>query len=281
MYQTKAQNPDSMVLGSAKIELSSEGITIDEVKKTWDIEKLQDLGLARGVKISFSSSKLETKADNGIVPLKGQVGQKAKVEFSLLERHVPLMGKIMKGLVSVRTIPGEKKKETESFEAEKGKFYEFVFANFDGGKPENIVIKQGTKTLANPADYTVEQNAHGLWGFTFLTAGALDVSKAVTVEYEVTRAKAFVLGKGTGGVVKNIAMRLSNKRKAQDGRIILRTFEFPYGFYDGEDNITLKSDEDTDGVAEVPVSFEFSPHPDLSLDDQMESESLYREIAEA
>ena len=34
MDLTKSQNPDSMVLGSAKIELSTQGIEIDKIKKS-------------------------------------------------------------------------------------------------------------------------------------------------------------------------------------------------------------------------------------------------------
>ncbi|MEL3903835.1 MAG: hypothetical protein P1P63_01785, partial [Treponemataceae bacterium] len=83
--------------------------------------------------------------------------------------------------------------------------------------------------------------------------------------------------KGSGGVVQPISMRLTNSRKADDGRIINRTFEFPYGFYDGEDSIQLKSKNDSDNVAEVPMSFEFSPHPDLIGDEELEPGSLYRE----
>lgn len=280
MDLTKSQHPDSMVLASAAIEIASEGIEIDKAKKNWKFKKLVDLGLARGVKVSFSSSKIDIKADNGTVPLKGQMDVKAKVEFTLLERYVPLLGKIMKGLVSVRTLPGEKQKEAESFIAEKGKFYEFTFANFDGAKPENIVIKQNSKNLSEAIDFKISKNISGIWGFEFLKDGALDEKKEISIEYEITRAKGFVLGKGSGGVVKPIALRLTNKRKSQDGRIITRTFEFPYGFYDGEDAIALKSKDDTDSIAEVPVSFEFSPHPDLILDEELEKESLYREVEE-
>ena len=280
MDLTKSQNPDSMVLGSAKIELSTQGIEIDKIKKTWDFKDLEDLGLARGIKISFSSSKIDVKADNGTVPLKGQIDNKAKVEFVLLERYVPLLGKIMKGIVTVKIVPGTQKKETEVFTAEKDKFYEFKYANYDGSKPENIVIKQGTKTLTANTDYIVEKNSADIWGYKFPAAGTLDVSKPVTIEYEVTRIKAYSLCKGSGGVVEPIALKLTNNRKSQDGRIIARTFAFPYGFYDGEDSITFKSKNDSDNVAEVPVSFEFSPHPDLVLDNEMESESLYKETPE-
>ena len=40
MDLTKSQNPDSMVLGSAKIELSTQGIEIDKIKKTWDWQEV-------------------------------------------------------------------------------------------------------------------------------------------------------------------------------------------------------------------------------------------------
>ena len=84
MDLTTSKNPNSMVLASARIELSKEKIAVDNVKKTWSLKELEDLGLARGIKISFSASKIDVKADNGTVPLKGQTDVKAKVEFSLL-----------------------------------------------------------------------------------------------------------------------------------------------------------------------------------------------------
>ena len=283
MDLTASKNPNSMVLASAKIELSKEKIDVDKVKKTWSLKDLEDLGLARGIKISFSASKIDVKADNGTVPLKGQTDVKAKVEFSLLERHLPLLGKVMHGLVTVTAVSAEKHKEIDAKAAgtaQKDKHYDFVYANYDGAKPENIVIKQGSKTLVVTTDYTVEQGSGGMWGYTFTAGGQFDVTKAVTVEYEVARLKSYSLGKGSGGVVQPISMRLTNKRKTEDGRTISRTFEFPYGFYDAEDSITLKSKNDTDNVAEVPMAFEFSPHPDLILDPELEAFSLYREDQE-
>ena len=268
MDVTKAQHPDSMVLASVKIELSNADIAIDKAKKTYELTELSDLGLARGVKISFSSSKIDVKADNGTVPLKGQTDMKASVEFSLLERYVPLIGQIMKGIATVKIIPGTKGKKIDELHAAsavKDKRYEFQHPNYDGERP---------------ADYTIEKGAAGTWGYLFTAAGDFDPAKAATVEYEITPIKAYSLGKGSGGVVQPVSMRLTNKRKAQDGRIISRTFDFPYGFYDGEDSIAFKSKNDADTVAEVAMKFEFSPHPDLVLDEEFEPFSLYRETPE-
>ena len=283
MDVTKAQHPDSMVLASVKIELSNADIAIDKENKTYELTALCDLGLARGVKIAFSSSKIDVKADNGTVPLKGQTDMKASVEFSLLERYVPLLGQIMKGIATVKIIPGTKRKKTDELYANaavKDTLYEFKHPQYDGARPENIVIKQGTKTLTSPADYTVEKGAAGTWGYLFTSAGAFDPAKGTNIEYEITPIKAYSLGNGSGGVVQPVSMRLTNKRKAQDGRIITRTFDFPYGFYDGEDSIAFKSKNDADTVAEVAMKFEFSPHPDLVLEEDFEAFSLYRETPE-
>lgn len=283
MDVTKSQNPDSMILASARIELTTDSIKIDKANKTWDFTRLEDLGLARGIKVSFSASKIDVKADNGTVPLKGQTDVKAKVEFSILERHLPLIGKIMHGLVTVKTDPGEKKTVTDENKPntlEKDTPYEFFAVNFDGSKPSVKSIKQGTKTLAETTDYVIEQKPSGMWCYKFLTAGTFDPAKETLVTYEYTPVKSYTLGKGSGGVVQPIAIRLTNQRKAQDGRMIRRFFEFPYGFYDGDDSITLKSKNDADNLADVPMSFEFSPHPDLVLDDDFEPISLYRERQE-
>lgn len=283
MDLTKSQNPDSMVLGSAKIELSRTDITIDKAAKTWDFQNLVDLGLARGVKIAFSSSKIDIKADNGTVPLKGQTDVKAKVEFSLLERDLPLLGKVMAGIVNVTAEPGAKEPIKEEHPAQtfaKGKFYPLQRQNLNLAQPENFGVNQDLKNLRQDTDYKLEKNQDGIWGFKFPQAGAFDASKPTEIFYEVYGAKSYTLSRGSGGVVAPIALKLTNARKSMDGRIIKRFFEFPYGFYDGEDSITFKSKNEADNVAEVPISFEFSPHPDLVLDDDLEKKSLYVEIQE-
>lgn len=86
MDLTKSQHPNSMVLGSAKLEITKSPVVINTANKDWSLQDLLDLGLARGVKISFESSKIDIKADNGTVPIKGLTDVKAKVEFALLER---------------------------------------------------------------------------------------------------------------------------------------------------------------------------------------------------
>ncbi|WP_262373098.1 hypothetical protein [Treponema phagedenis] len=52
MDVTKSRYPNSIVLASAKIEISK-NILLDRTAKTWDLQDLEDLGLARGIKISF------------------------------------------------------------------------------------------------------------------------------------------------------------------------------------------------------------------------------------
>ncbi|MEL5720267.1 MAG: hypothetical protein P1P59_03940, partial [Treponemataceae bacterium] len=108
MDLTKSHNPNSIVLGSAKIEITKEPVEIDKTKKDWQLKDLVDLGLARGIKASFSSTQQEIKADNGTVPIKGAMDVKAKVEFSLLERDIPMLGIVMAGLVNVKEIKGKK-----------------------------------------------------------------------------------------------------------------------------------------------------------------------------
>lgn len=280
MDLTKSQNPNSMVLGSTKIELSREGIEIDNSKNDFTFKNLVDLGLARGVKISFTSSKIDVKADNGTVPLKGQTDMKAKVEFSLLERHLPLLGKIMAGIVTAGVEPGKMESVKEEHPAGrfvKDKFYACTKQNYNGYKLDNFVVKQNNKSLLQETDYKQEQGKGGLWGFKFPQSGAFDPAKPVEILYEAQGIGSYTLSKGSGGVVAPISLRLTNMRKSDDGRLIKRYFDFPYGFYDGEDSVTFKSKNDADNVAEVPISFEFSPHPDLALSDETEAKSLYIE----
>ncbi len=283
MNLTKAQNTNSMLLESARIEISTADVEIDTVKKTWEIKELLDLGLARGIKIGFASSKIDIKADNGDVPIKGITGVKGTVEFALLERHLPVMAKVMGGLVHLKTKAHDPKKETEILEANTitaDNLIKFKFQNFDLKEPADIVVKQDSKTLNKGADYTIEKDSSGLYGVKFKSGGGFDSAKGTSLEYTVARIKSYVMTKGSGGIAKNLAMKLTNLRNADNGKLIKRTFEFPFGFYDGEDSVSFKSKNDGDNVVEVPMKFEFTPHPDMLLDKKLEKMSLYREEME-
>ena len=336
MDVTKSHHPNSMILASAKLEITKSPVTIYTAKKDWSLENLLDLGLARGVKISFESSKIDIKADNGTVPIKGLTDVKAKVEFSLLERHLPDIAVAMAGLVNVKKIDGEDEKNilisnvpviATLDEYEYVQLY--VTQGFEsddfgrGGNRDFIVTGLGTKTDGCDTGFTKDNNKLEDGMFAFYKNGRLYIDNsdiflkrlleidgkyssedklkeallekkkknqwvgvalgssefvcAITLSATPT---VYQLTKGSGGIAQPIAMKLTNKRKADDGRIITRTFELPYGFYTGDDSITLKSKNDTDNIAEIPMSFEFTPHPDMVDDNELSEMSLYREVAE-
>lgn len=337
MDQTKSQHPNSMVLGSAKLEITKSPVTIDRTKKDWSLQQdLLDLGLARGVKISFESSKIDIKADNGTVPIKGLTDVKAKVEFSLLERHIPDIAIAMAGLVNVKKTGGEDEikihigRGAATAELVGTKLVFYASSGFDPTVFENnknrkfIVTGMGTRSDGCDVEFTDTNNKYQgepviykdqklyITECTTYIKRLLEVDdNAFPSQEELKKAllekkknneepkielgvggefncavtfpatpEIYQLTKGSGGVAQPIAMKLTNKRQADDGRIITRTFELPYGFYTGDDSITLKSKNDTDNIAEIPMSFEFTPHPDMVDDNELSEMSLYREIAE-
>ena len=297
MDLTTSKNPNSMVLGSAKIEITKSPVLINTVKHDWTLKNLVDMSVARGVKISFSASQIDIKADNGTVPLKGQMDVKAKVEFSILERSIPTLELAMAGLVKVTptyaTDPNDKADtwfnnlKVEKLPTEAG----YTGTEIGVGVPDvgakidmfyegfnqttNAKLNEGELTHAVPLG-----RYNGVTYVQFTGVSGVSEGDIVNIMTKLPRVVSYTLTKGAGGVAKSIAMKLTNKRKADDGRILSRTFEFPYGFYTGDDNITLKSKNDTDSVAEVPMSFEFSPHPDMLDDNELSEKSLYRETAE-
>lgn len=273
MDLTTAKHPDSMVMGSVKIEITKSPVEIDKEKKDWSLKNLVDMGLARGVKLSFTSSQIDIKSDNGTVPLKGQMDVKGKVEFAILERYLPLMEHAMAGLVKVSPVGGTApQKFTEKKEVEE------LFFGVHGVRLDHSPASDETIEIVSIKD---ESDIEWKDAFEYIKEGSYlktngDSGKC-TITYMIhPAAKGYRLTKGSGGVAQSIAMKLTNKRKSADGRIISRTFEFPYGFYVGDDSITLKSKNDTDSVAEVPMAFEFTPHPDM-LDDDFVEISFYRE----
>lgn len=323
MDLTHSAHPDSMVLGSGKIEITSSPVkfTGGGEAKTWELKELCDMGLARGIKMSFSSSQIDIKADNGTVPLKGQMDVKAKVEFSILERFIPLLGKVMGGIVKAEEVYETKTVDAKTFQLKvsfkgkdkvKGKSGKYVAADECKDFADYLKIKNAMEVGKAPAsgakkayievesakvkgkaDAHVTASAALEWDETdkiskiLITAEGAEEEDEITVSLKVSTPKeetkkltGYRLSKGAGGVAQPVAMRITAKRKAGDGRIISRLFEFPYGFYSGDDAITLKANSDADSVSEVPMSFEFSPHPDMVEDENLIESSLYRETAE-
>ena len=301
MDLTKSQHPNSIVLGSAKLEITKSPVTIDRTKKDWSLQQdLLDLGLARGVKISFESSKLDFKADNGTVPIKGLTDVKAKVEFALLERHLPDIAVAMAGLVNVKKVTEEVTSKTVTLTSANVTEVYGVSVTLVLAEPlknnEYIVLtkleaeENGIpNALENPVTFKEGQKEFLMFdinGGGFVDYNDIDIIEdaikngKAKATYSIFKVTGYTLTKGSGGVAQSIAMKLTNKRKTDDGRIITRTFELPYGFYTGDDSITLKSKNDTDNIAEIPMSFEFTPHPDMVDDNELSEMSLYREIAE-
>jgi len=205
------------------------------------------------------------------------------VEFSLLERHIPTMAKLMEGLVKVKVTPDVAAAQNNVYpvgSVSKGVPVGFRKFNFDGAKPTAIALTQGATTLVAGTDYEVIEYA-GAWFFVILP-GSADFSAAapLTVAYTVTPPKSYTMSRGSAGVATPLGMKVTNKRQADNGAMIARTWELPFGYYSGEDTVTLKSQADADAVAEVPMSFEFTPHPDMVDNQALEDESLMRETQE-
>ncbi|QQO10092.1 hypothetical protein [Breznakiella homolactica] len=282
MDLTKSQNPNSMTLGSAKIEIAQKPVSIinESGKKGYQLVGLEDLGLARGISITPANTKIEVVADNGTVPMKGQTGKKITVAFSLLERHIPVLAKVMDGVVSVAYEAGELTTVTDKHlpgSVEKDSPIPLSKFNYNGNAPENVEVEQDS-VLAENTDYRIIEYAGAY--FIVLISDNFDSAKELKISYKVTPAKSYTMSQGGSGIARNLAMRLTNKRRADDGRMISRTWELPYGFCVSDDVITLKSNNDADNVAEVPLSFEFSPHPDMADNMDLEAMSLIREIQE-
>ncbi len=276
MDQSTMRHPNSAVLGSVKIEIAETVRFIEEDGKyTFVLEDFTDLGLGRGFSATPNSTNIEIQADNGTVPLTGKTNVSYSIAGNLLERHLPTLSKILKGQVHVFPITEAAKTYTET--AGPGTlegYWIFGAWNADGSMPTNITISQEGVDLVLGTDYLVE-DINDLWTVIFLNS--IDDSKETTITYTVKSAKSWRLTRGSGGVSSHYALRLTNKREADDGSIITRVWEFPYVAFEGEQNLSFKSSNDSDSVMEVPISFKATPHPDMVNDEDLAKECLMRE----
>jgi hypothetical protein len=193
-----------------------------------------------------------------------------------------MMAKLMGGMVSVRAVAGTEAAFTDTFGANSlslNKPVPLSKFNHDGSAPTNLAVVNGTETLVPDTDYRIIQYA-GAYFLLLISDSTFDDSLATAVTYTVTPAASWIMGRGSQGLSQPLSMKLTNKRQAEDGRTISRVWELPYGFCTSDDVITLKSGNEADNVAEVPLTFEFAPHPDLITDSDLEKESLIRETEE-
>ncbi len=276
MDQSTMRHPNSAVLGSVKIEIAETVRFIEENgKQTFVLEDFTDLGLGRGFSATPNSTNIEIQADNGTVPLSGKTNVSYSIAGNLLERHLPTLSKMLKGQVYVFPITQEPKNYTETLAAgEYNDYWVFGAWNADGTAPTNVTVSQDDTPLNLDTDYRIEK-INDLWTIIFLNSP--DAEKEITITYTVKSAKSWRLTRGSGGVGSHYALRLTNKREADDGSIITRVWEFPYVVFDGEQNLSFKASGESDTVMEVPISFKATAHPDMVDDEDLAKESLMRE----
>jgi hypothetical protein len=283
MDQTKQQHPNSMTLGSAKVELFMDGIEIldsPDGSKDWQFKGAAlDVGLLRGLTITPTATQIEVLADNGTVLLEGQSGLTEDIAFSLLERHLPLMGQIFKGIADYRVIMGAPVEHTEetAVSAITDGIVPLAEQNADGTSPvvTNVTV-DGTALTGD--DYMIVARDGGF----AVEIGPELLADAVTViiTYSTAAASGYRLDKGTGGTSPGIGIRITNKRKADNGKIIYRTWEFPYCAYSGTDTRTFKSGNEADSVMEIPIQYTAKAHPDMVDDDELTRSCVVRETQE-
>jgi hypothetical protein len=284
MDQTRQQHPNSMVLGSAKVELFMDGIEIvnnPDGSKDWQFAgEALDVGLLRGLTITPTATQIEILADNGTVLLEGQSGLTEDIAFNLLERHLPLMGQIFKGIADYRVLMGapvERTEETAVSTMTDG-IVPLKEQNADGSSPTvTAVAVDGTALTGD--DYMVIAQDNGF--AIEIDADLLADATSVSVTYSTAAASGYRLDKGTGGTSPGIGIRITNKRKADNGKIIYRTWEFPYCAYSGTDTSTFKSGNETDSVMEIPVQYTAKAHPDMVDDDELTRSCVVRETQES
>lgn len=276
MDQSVMKHPNSAVLGSVKIEIADNIRFVEENgKKTFVLENFTDLGLGRSFAASPNSTNIEIQADNGTVPLTGKTNLSYAITGSLLERHLTTLRKILKGQVNVFPLPDPKQTYTETIQAGYlGSYWVFPMWNADGTVPAKVQITQNQTDLTRDVDYQLEK-INALW--TVIFSEAVDKSLETIIIYSVQSATSWRMTRGSGGVVSHYALRLTNKREADDSSIITRVWKFPYVAFDGEQTLSFKSSNDADSVMEIPISFKATPHPDMVNDVDLSSESLMRE----
>ncbi|MGL4524884.1 MAG: hypothetical protein ACRCVN_05130 [Spirochaetia bacterium] len=279
MEQSMMKNPNSVVLGSVKIELAEEIRFIEkDGKKHFVLDQFTDLGLGRSFSVQSTSTNIEIKADNGSVPISGKTNASYQISGNLLERHLPTLSKILAGQVHLSAQKSEKKSYTEVIEANTTHtFFIFPMWNCDGSVPADIVITQQENVLECDVDYHIEK-IHDSWGIFF--SPSWDKSCETKITYNVQSAKSWQMSHGGGGISAHYALRLTNKREADDGSLITRTWEFPYVSFEGDQNLSFKAGEDSDIVMEVPINFKATPHPEMIDDLILSQQSLMRETIE-
>ncbi len=263
--QTTLQNPNSVILESAKIEYSTD-----------DGSTFTDLGLADNVVITFNSTPREVQPGNGPTPdiAKGSASQMATVTAELWELSTLNYAELSGGLFNRTTVAGTPLVDENDVHVANATaaslFYPFATQQYNAAVPTNISIADSTpQTLVLNTDYEIVKVGNS-WGYWFLTGGLYDATKIITVEYDVTPSVSEKVTVGGSSSQTPIYVRATNLVLREDVAYDISNVWSLYNcFIEGDLAIAMKNKDETDAVARVPITLKAILDGDRAVGDQL------------
>lgn len=269
VLQTSLQDPNNIILESAKVEYS-----ID------DGSNYVDLGLADNVVITFNSTPRDVQPGNGATPdiAKGSASQMGTVTADLWELSTQNYADISGGLFTRTTTAGTPIVDQNDIWAVNttsvDTFYAFDVQSYDGSVPTNISIDDDT-----PSTYILDDAYRILqvgsrWGYMFISGGtpAYDPTAIITVEYDVTPSVAEKVTVGGSSSQTSIMVKVTNLIPRTDVSYDIQNEWNLYNcFIEGDLAIAMKNKDETDAVARVPITLKATLDDTRTVNDQLYS----------
>jgi hypothetical protein len=262
--QTSVQNQDDILLESAKLEYSTDkGNTFT------------NLGLADDIAITFSSTARDVNPGNGPTPsvAKGSASQSAQLTASLWELSIKALSDLTGGLFTRTTVAGtEETDRTQELDAdtqEDGGFLAFDEQMYDGSSPSSISVADTANTYVLNTDYRVIK-VNDIWGVQWIAGTSFDPTLVITITYTVTPSSSESATVGGTSTQSEVYFRVTQKILRTDVDYdVYNIWDLYKGFQSGDLAASLKNKDDTDPVARIPLTMDFSLDEDRDAGDQL------------
>lgn len=242
--QTTIQNIEAIKKGSTRVLVGN------------DFDSLVDVGALRNANFTSLAENQSINFDN-VAPLQKFVrGSRVQFTFDLAEINFDNLAVLDAGIVAVQNIAGTlisgEEQEIEGGSWNYSSFTPFSNQNGDGSEVVvNSITAENFGALTQDTDFVVVEN-NGVWGIIILETGSvLDVSEAITINYDYTpnEAKRLTFTEQGNKILK--AMRIINRD--ENNKI------FKIDIADGTNfapiSLDFAGDEEED-VAIMPVDFQ-------------------------
>jgi len=262
VYQTSQQRDNSLLIGGAKVEVSSDG-------STW-----YDVGLVRDLSLTETITQSDIQAQNGIVTEKFVTEQYLDGTMNMLEVNLTNYNRIRGGVDTLTTVAGTPVSgATYALTAGNWGYNDPIIVenqNYDlSALTINSVTGSEDGALVEDTDFFVGTDAKGNTIITIIDSATVTTeTQTMTIDYDYTPAASEKLSTGGKSSISAVYYRFTNL-KYVNSVAKYRIITIYSASVSGGLSLAFANDADADPATVIPVSFRAEMDTSRTAGDQL------------